>query len=142
MIVSYLDTTAFVKLLVDEPGSVDAKSLWDEAGVVITGRLTYPEVRAALAAARRDRRLTPRTHRKVVDAFEQVWVMVNKVELAPALARMGGELAERRALRGYDAVHLATALAAMERGGLFVSWDRRLVKAAVAEGLAVAPPTA
>jgi uncharacterized protein len=56
------------------------------------------------------------------------------------LALDAGELAERFALRGYDAVHLASALSA---GGqvTLVSWDAALRNAAEQNGCALAPPT-
>jgi uncharacterized protein len=54
------------------------------------------------------------------------------------LARDAGELAERFSLRGYDAVHLASALSA---GGpvTLVTWDEDLKRAAARSGCAVAP---
>ena len=55
------------------------------------------------------------------------------------LARRAGELAEECALRGYDAVHLATALAAGDTA-IVISWDQDLRRAAIDSGLAVAPP--
>jgi predicted nucleic acid-binding protein len=61
------------------------------------------------------------------------------VELASRIAFHAGELAVRRALRGYDAVHLASALEAMDAGGVLLTFDRQLASAALAEGLSVAP---
>ncbi len=55
------------------------------------------------------------------------------------LALKAGELAEEHALRGYDAVHLATALSARVDDLLVVSWDRDLATAALNCGHAVAP---
>ena len=56
-----------------------------------------------------------------------------------ALARRAGEIAEERALRGYDAVHLASALALGPGETILVTWDRDFSDAAVGAGLAVAP---
>ena len=56
-----------------------------------------------------------------------------------ALAQRAGELADERALRGYDAVHLASALALGPGDTILVTWDRDLRNAAVDTGLAVAP---
>jgi predicted nucleic acid-binding protein len=56
------------------------------------------------------------------------------------LAREAGQLAEKFALRGYDAVHLASALSAGEAITL-VSWDKDLRRAATHNGCAVSPPT-
>lgn len=56
-----------------------------------------------------------------------------------ALARHAGELADEHALRGYDALHLASALALGATETILVTWDRDLSNAAVGAGLAVAP---
>jgi hypothetical protein len=56
-----------------------------------------------------------------------------------AMARRAGELAQECALRGYDAVHLASGLALGSGDTVFVTWDRDLSTAAAAAGLAVAP---
>jgi predicted nucleic acid-binding protein len=53
------------------------------------------------------------------------------------LAVMAGDIAERHALRGYDAVHLATALSIHEL--VLVTWDRDLARAALGSGRSVVP---
>ena len=57
------------------------------------------------------------------------------------LARLAGSLADRQALTALDALHLASALSLHEPGEhvAFVTFDRRLREAALAEGLAVLP---
>ena len=54
------------------------------------------------------------------------------------LVLYAGELAERFALRGYDAVHLASALSV---GGpvTLVTWDADMRSAAERNGCAIAP---
>jgi predicted nucleic acid-binding protein len=54
------------------------------------------------------------------------------------LARDAGELAERLALRGYDAVHLARAISA-DGPVTLVTWDADLRSAAEQNGCAIAP---
>jgi predicted nucleic acid-binding protein len=61
------------------------------------------------------------------------------VEVSPEVAADAGELAESHALRGYDAVHLASALAVLDDELLMVTWDDDLATAARREGLTVAP---
>jgi predicted nucleic acid-binding protein len=53
-----------------------------------------------------------------------------------ALAREAGELADSLALRGYDAVHLASALALGDEEVALITWDRDLGAAAERMGLA------
>ena len=57
MALVYFDSSALVKLLVDESGSEAAAILWDGCDAAISSRLVYPEVCAALAAASRNRDL-------------------------------------------------------------------------------------
>ena len=139
MTTAYLETSALVSLVIDEPGSDDVSSVWAASTTAITGRLTYPEARAAFAAAERAGRLTGRQHGAAIGGFHRLWDSLAVVELAPRIASHAGELAARRALRGYDAVHLAAALEVMDAGGVLVTFDRQLAIAALAEGLSVAP---
>lgn len=64
MAIVYFDSSAFVKLLVDEEGSELAAALWDGCDAAASSRLAYPEVCAALAAAGRSRRLSPSSLRR------------------------------------------------------------------------------
>ncbi len=54
------------------------------------------------------------------------------------LAKHAGDLAEEFKLRGYDAVHLASALA-FGAATTLVTWDDDLARAALASGCGVAP---
>ena len=54
---------------------------------------------------------------------------------------LAGELARRRALRGADAVHVASVAVLGSTDIVLAVWDRRLHAGAVAEGIAVAPST-
>jgi predicted nucleic acid-binding protein len=112
--------------------------LWDSYPAACSV-LAYPEARAALAAARRVRRLTARAHDRAVGELDALHAELLIVGVDEALARRAGELADERALRGYDAVHLASALALSPGDTILVTWDRDLGTAAVDTGLAVAP---
>jgi predicted nucleic acid-binding protein len=97
-------------------------------------------VRAAAAGIRRAGRIRARELRAAVDEIDELYGALRVVALDDSLARAAGDLAERHALRGYDAVHLASALAVDEPGQLVVAtWDRELAAAAVAEGRMVVP---
>ena len=127
-----------MKLVVVEDGSKLATQLWDTPHPIASSILAYPEGRAALAAARRARRLTPATHRDVVEDFDATYAQLTLVGLDPALARRAGDLAAERGLRGYDAVHLASAML-FGAPTTFVTWDVELRSAAYECGLSVAP---
>jgi predicted nucleic acid-binding protein len=127
-----------IKLIVIEPGSGVAAELWNDQPAV-SSILAYPEGRAALAAARRGRRLTPRAHAQALAEFEALNDEMALVGIDADLAHRAGDLADKLKLRGHDAVHLASALALGDASTVVVTWDGELSRAAAAAGLAVAP---
>ena len=139
MALVYFDSSALVKLLVEEPGSDLAAELWDGCDAALSSRLAYPEVRAALAAAERNHDLNPPDLAAVRADWDRFWVAVRPVELSAAVEREAGEMAERHTLRGGDAVHLASALAISSPDLIVAVWDHRLHAAAGAEHLSLAP---
>jgi predicted nucleic acid-binding protein len=138
-VTTYFDTSALLKLLVEEEGSDVAALSWDGADVILTSRLAYPEARAALASAGRGGRLSRDAGAIAKRSLEGLWRQLRVVEVSPEVAADAGELAESHALRGYDAVHLASALAVLDDELLMVTWDDDLATAARREGLTVAP---
>lgn len=100
--------------MIAEVGSELASELWAIPHPAISSVLTYPEGRAALAAARRGARLTAAAHTRALENFESLHDELSLIGIDVQLAREAGELAEKSALRGYDAVHLASALSAGE----------------------------
>jgi predicted nucleic acid-binding protein len=137
-VIAYFDTSAVVPLLIDEPGSARATSLWDGADRVVSVRLLYPETRAALAQAERLGRLTARQLRGAVTEFDSLFEVIDLVEVDHVLAVRAGELAEARRLRGYDAVHLAAAERVRDPDVVVIAGDGVLLDAAADEGMAVA----
>jgi predicted nucleic acid-binding protein len=91
----------------------------------ISGRLAYPEVRAALATAHRNRRLRDADLAEAEQAWEDFWATTRAVELTPSVTLGAGRLASEHALRGADAVHLASAKAVGSPELIFVVWDER-----------------
>lgn len=139
MAIVYFDSSAFVKLVVEENSSDLAAALWDGCDAAVSSRLAYPEVRAALAAAGRDRRLDGEAQRQAETAWEEYWAATRVVALTEEIALRAGELASEHALRGADAVHLASALAVDTDDLLFAAWDQRLRSGAEATGMRLAP---
>lgn len=122
----------------DEPGSEIAVELWERAPSRFGSVLVYAEARAAIAAARRAGRIEPRAQRRAVAGLDTTCEGMHLVGVDRALSHHAGELAGAHSLRGYDAVHLATALA-IDSGLVLATWDADLAHAALAVGLAVCP---
>lgn len=125
-----------MKLVLREEGSRVAEELWQASERVVTSRLTYPEARAALAAAIRAGRVRGRGRARARSSLELAWESLGVIDLDGPIGIRAGALAETHRLRGSDAVQLASAMAL---GGVLATWDRDLSRAAREAGLAVAP---
>jgi predicted nucleic acid-binding protein len=137
-LIFYFDTSALVKLVVVEDGSGLAAELWGSAYPAASSIFTYPEARAALAAASRLDRLGADEHRKALADFEGLYADLITVGVDQELAVRAGKYAEDLGLRGYDSVHLATALELGDDEVVVVTWGRDLARATEQVGLGVA----
>ena len=138
----YFDSSALIKLMIKEENSEQATSLWDGASRVISSALVYPEVRAALASAHRSRRISTKNLNKCKHTWERLWMEINIVLPRRDVLFRAGELAEIYKLRGYDAVHLSSALSFPSEVVIMVTWDNRLREAAFRAGLRIEPSQA
>lgn len=139
MALVYFDSSAFVKLLVDRPGSDLAATLWDGCDAALSSRLTYVEVLATLGAAGRARELDEDRLRSTMRAWEGFWSTVWPVELSAELERDAGQLSGRHSLGANHSVHLASALAVQNQNLIVAVWDQRLHAAMLAAKLTVTP---
>jgi predicted nucleic acid-binding protein len=123
-----------VKLYVTESGSEVVRQLVDDANVVATSVVAYPEARAALARLRRDGVLTAAKLKSAKREFDEQWPTYLSLEATDSLCRAAGELAEKYSLRGLDSIHLASFAEVSRRAGIddtrFSSFDGRLNQAA------------
>jgi predicted nucleic acid-binding protein len=135
----HLDTSALVKLYVREAGSADVVREVSGAEAVAVATVAYPEARAAFARLLGAGSTTRERHAARLTAFNGDWERCLRIDLAPDIARSAGDIAEIHALRGVDAIHLASALWLRDRVGAalrFMAFDLRLVDAARSAGLA------
>jgi predicted nucleic acid-binding protein len=91
----YFDSSAFVKLLVEEDGTDLAAALWDGCDAAVSSRPAYPEVRAALAAAGRADRLAAADQRRAEAAWEDYWAATRPVELTEPVTAHAGKAGRR-----------------------------------------------
>jgi uncharacterized protein len=134
----YLDTSSLVKLYVDEDGSVKVETLVEEAYAIATSIVAYAEARSAFARRFREKSFTPKEYYRIKDVFEKDWS--NYLIFIPNndTIKLAGNLAERHALRGFDSIHLASALmlqAKLSSSVTFSCFDENLQKASKREGL-------
>ena len=125
--ISYLDASAIVKLVLDEPDSLSMLRWYHESDRVVTSRVGVVETRRA--ASRRDG-----DPAQLAAVIGQLGIF----ELDDDIDRRASAIGPQ-SLRTLDAIHLATA---MSIPGLdsFVTYDDRLAEAARAVGLPVVRP--
>lgn len=146
----FFDSSAFVKRFAREKGTAFVFSLLRPSNnhPIYFARFTEVEVCSALARRAKDNRLTSSQFRKGLNRlrrdFAERFVIVSIDESTIRLALV---LSEKYALRGYDAIQLATALEANEKrlqrglsSLIIVSADLELNTASQAEGLQVENP--
>ena len=141
MALVYFDSSALVKLVLNESGSDLAAALWNACDGALSSRLAYPEVCAALASAGRNRDLTASEVAAALADWERFWASIRPVELTDKVQQVAGALTATHHLRGADAVHLASAIALGSPDIILAVWDKRLHTAAAEIGLLLAPPT-
>ena len=108
----YLDTSALVKLYAEEPETEGVRSASSEASVVAVSEIGYVEARSALARKEREGAFSAEQHDEAMDSLRRDFQEVYLARpLTGEIIAHAGELAREHALRAYDAVHLATALA-------------------------------
>jgi predicted nucleic acid-binding protein len=129
--VIYLDSAALVKL-------IRLESATNELTVWLNDRADTPLLSSALAEVevpRALRRVAPEALTAVAGTLARLY----RVEIDASIRADAGSLADPE-LRTLDAIHLATARAMGTELTAFVSYDRRLLRAAVAIGLPTASP--
>jgi uncharacterized protein len=137
-VILYLDTSALVKIYVEETRSADVRESAKGSEGLATSRIAYAEARAAFARKRREQDLSRVSYRSVVNDLDQDWNDYFIVDVSESVVRAAGILAENHALRGADAIHLASAVTLSKKAGesvMFLCFDGRLATAAEKEGL-------
>jgi predicted nucleic acid-binding protein len=135
-VIGYLDTSAFVPLLIDEPTSEACRRFWDDADVIVSSRLLYVETAAALAQAERMGRLTEGEHFQVLPRLDQMWSEMDVIEVDEQVVNRAADLAHRLVMRGYDAAHAASAEQLDDDDVVAASGDQQLLTAWMELGMA------
>lgn len=137
----YLDTSAWLKLYVEESGSDVVQATVEQAEQVCTHLIAYAELRAALAKAQRMNRLDASQKAQLLPIIDQDWETLNIILPTEMLIKRAANLADQFRLRGYDSVHLAAAeaisLQIMPQPLIFACFDNKLNDAAKALGMTI-----
>lgn len=138
----YLDASALVKRYVAEVGSVDVAQAIQESEVTGTSIITRAETVAAFAKARRGGALDATEAEAALQHFRVDWTNVARIQASELVIARAASLAWDHGLRGYDAVHLASALSwqdGLQESVVVATFDRQLWHASSKSGLKCFP---
>lgn len=129
----YLDSCALVKLVWAEEHSAELVGWLDRHPQEMFVSSTLADIELRRTAWQVD-----------LGAMDNVDTVIGELTLLPidaAVVRAAGQFSHSY-LRALDAIHLATATGALRLGDVqhFVTYDKRLLQAAVSEGLPVTAP--
>jgi predicted nucleic acid-binding protein len=136
----YLDTSALVKMYVEEEDALRVRNAVSDAKLVGTSEIAYVELRSALARRYRDGSLERAAYRRTLRDVEADWPQLFLIAVSSQVVHDAGDIAERYRLRAYDAIHLASSLL-LQSGSAepvtFACWDKALEISATAAKLQV-----
>ncbi len=138
----FCDTSALLKLFIDEQGSESMINARSSSKGIAVCRITWAESMAALAQRTRFNGTNQSGLAQARSIFEQAWPGFVIADITQPLVEKAGVFAEAFALRGYDSVQLAAAHQLHEQFALpltFACFDRRLNQAAKLLQLEVLP---
>lgn len=138
----YFDTSAMVKRYIVETDSPAIQALWDRATRAVASEILYDEMAATFARKKREMPNDAASVTRAGSNFGIDWLSMRRVPVNDDVHRRVDDLLSRHALRGADAIHLASALLVrdvLRDNVTFACADVALITAARAEGLTVEP---
>jgi predicted nucleic acid-binding protein len=143
-VIVYLDTSALVKLYVQEVGSTEVRRAVARADLVATSLVAYVEARSAFARKYRMAEIDAAALKRHNREFEQGWNRLDRLPVDETTIRRAGDLAEQFRLKAYDALHLATVdlmEVTLRSSVSFACFDDALNRAAARIGLSLVADT-
>ncbi|SBT07642.1 conserved exported hypothetical protein [Candidatus Accumulibacter aalborgensis] len=134
----FCDTSALVKLYINENSSDLMLSLAGSASAIAVCRVAWAEAMAALARRVRENPTDAEVIEAVRTRLRGDWPRYAIIEVTQSLVDMAGEYADTFALRGYDSVQLAAARILQQEAGEelhFACFDIRLQRSAKVLGM-------
>ena len=136
----YCDTSALIKRYVEENRSDEVDGLWEEAVGVVTSTVAFAETVSTFRRKYREGVLSEIGYIQTVAEFKSEYPRLILVPISSELNRIIEEVLLEHPLRGFDAIHLGSALLIDKGSHLatrFACFDDVLNKAAEEEGLDV-----
>ena len=138
----YLDTSALLKQYIQESGSEEVIELLGTANSSGTNLLAYVEMASAITRAVRLKLIPADEAQTTWKDFLVDWELLVRLDVSGQITKRAAALAWEYGLRGYDALHFASALTwqdAIDMPVTLATYDRELWSAAQKTGMNVWP---
>ena len=138
----YLDTSALVKRYFDEPYTEAVISHWKNASEIVTSTVAYAEAMAAFYRKKREIGIEDALIGRIMADLRLDWQSFVRIPVNDELNEYVERAIERHPLRGFDAIHLASAMIIYETFPAdlhFACFDENLSRAARSEGFQTFP---
>jgi predicted nucleic acid-binding protein len=141
-VIAYFDSSSIVKWFFDEVHMDLARDARDRAEVCCTSLLAYVDVLSAINRAWRADRCLKSEMEIVRGEFQRIWPDFIWIRVDERLMYQSGQIILGHGLKGFDAIHLASAILLKEEIGerqeiLFSCFDKSLNLAARKEGFMI-----
>ena len=108
--IAYFDSSSIVKWFFDEPFMELARDIKDKAGSIFPSLISFPEVMSAFNRAWKEGRCLKPEIEIVRDEFMRIWPDFRWIKIDERLTVRTENLIFRYNLKGFDAVHMASAI--------------------------------
>ena len=135
------DTSALIKRYVEEEGTDIVDGLWSASVAIATSVVAFAETVAALSRKYREGILTEKEYASTLKMFKIDFDSLILIPITTLLNATIERLVRLYPLRGFDAIHLSSAVMFRDSGSIpvhFACFDRILNEAALKEGLSIA----
>lgn len=138
--ICYVDSSALVKYYIEEEGTADVKKAFLSAREIVVSMIGFSEVVSTIYRKYREDDLSLKSKDHLMVQFKKDWTGFYLINVSAQVIRLSGDLIHKYPLRGFDSVHIASAIVAskkLEANISFLSFDQQQCKAAQKESLLV-----
>jgi len=138
--ISYLDTGAIVKFYISEIGSETVKEIFDLSDVLATSSIAYVETISTFTRINNEKKMSNSDYRNIISNFKRDWEDLFILKIDNTIIKTAGQFIESYKIKGYDSLHLASAVLLGQRINKIVNfccWDKKLNEAASKENLSI-----
>ncbi len=138
----YIDSSALIKVYVEEADSESVRNWIAKADVIAAGLIARAEISSGINRVYRMKIATESQYKTGLSDFRHDWEYFHRIPITEQVVSRADFLICQFVLRGYDAVHLACALVwqeALQTPVIFATFDGQLRDAAKNSGLSVLP---